>query len=419
MTEPDALTSLARACQQAGGRAWLVGGSVRDALMGLPAKDLDVEVHGLSASVLLRLLRRLGQVNEVGRSFGVYKLTAAGQTLDVSLPRRDSNAGPGHRGIQVEGDPHMGIVDAARRRDLTINAMLQDPLTGQVEDPFDGRRDLQAGRLRAVDAATFLDDPLRALRVVQFAGRFGFQPDPELVDLCRRAPLAELPAERILGELEKLLLRSPRPSVGLQIGRRTAVLARVLPELERAPAEAVDAAVDRAATHREQVGAEPRPLALMLGALLHLLEVEAVDACLDRLRVHRSLRYPLRDRVRGAVQGWPRVAHGPDDQTLRELAETEEVGLVCRVAWAATGRPEPLAALDRARLLGVEEQPLPRLVQGRDLRALGVEPGPALGALLDLVRRAQLEGRVGTTQEAVRLLHQHLASHPPSSEEPS
>ncbi|MCK6502305.1 hypothetical protein L6R53_02720 [Myxococcota bacterium] len=418
MPSPNALRSLALACRDAGGRAWLVGGSVRDTLLGLPCKDLDVEVHGLPAPTLLRLLRRLGRVNEVGRSFGVYKLSVAGGTLDVSLPRRDSNAGPGHRGIQVEGDPHMGVVEAARRRDLTINAMLQDPITGEVLDPFGGRADLAAGRLRAVDPATFLDDPLRALRVVQFAGRFGFDPDEELVELCRRAPLAELPAERVMGEVEKLLLRSARPSRGLAVARRAAVLARILPEVDACPAGAVDAAVDRAAAQRDQAGAEPRPLALMLGALLHRVPVPQVDPCLDRLRVHRSLRFPLRDRVRGAVAAWPSLVGTPSDTHLRELAETEEVGLVCRVAHAASGSPAPLAALERARRLGIEDRPLPRLVQGRDLHPLGIEPGPEMGALLELVRRAQLDGRVGTAQEAVALVAHQLADPSPSSEEP-
>jgi len=409
MRVPSAVVDLARACQAAGGRAWLVGGCVRDDLLGLPLKDVDIEVHGLPAPALEAVLRGLGKVNQVGRSFGVYKLTVGRHTLDVSLPRRDSNVGPGHRGIRVEGDPEMGVVEAARRRDLTINAMLEDPLTGEVADPFGGRADLEARLLRAVDAATFLEDPLRALRVVQFAGRFGFQADPELIALCRRAPLDELPAERVWGELEKLLLRSPRPSVGLRVARQAQVLRRVLPEVDACPAGAVDAAVDRAALERDQAGPAPRPLALMLGALLHGLDPAAAQAALDRLQVHTLARYPLRERVLGVVGAWPQVAAPATDTTLRSLAETHPLDLLCRLAWAASGEPDARAALARAQVLGIAEQPLPLLLQGRDLRDLGARPGPLMGRILAEIRRAQVEGRVGTMEQALDLARQLLA----------
>lgn len=419
MQHPDAVTALARACRAQGGRAWVVGGSVRDQLLGLPTKDVDVEVHGLGASDLAALLRGLGHVNEVGRSFGVFKLTVGGQSLDVSLPRRDSNAGPGHRGIEIAGDPHMGVVEAARRRDLTINALLLDPLSDELVDPFGGRADLQARRLRAVDASTFLDDPLRALRVVQFAGRFGFTPDTELVALCREAPLAELPPERVMGEVEKLLLRALRPSVGLAVGRTTAVLQRVLPEVALCPAGALDAAVDRAALDRGGAGAPPRPLALMLGALLHLLPEPSAATALDRLRVHSRLRYPLRDRVLGAVRAWPEILAGPDDSTLRRLAEAHELALVCRVCWAATGSPTARAALRRSESLGIATAPLPALIGGRELQRLGLAPGPAMGQLLATIRRAQLDGRVGTVQQALALASDLLDRPEDPAEEPA
>jgi tRNA nucleotidyltransferase (CCA-adding enzyme) len=164
---PTALRPLFSAVREEGGRALLVGGCVRDALRGEASKDLDIEVHRLPADRLLPLLRRFGRVDEVGRSFGVFKLRVAGVDLDVALPRRDRRAGPGHKGIAAESDPEIGEVEAARRRDLTVNAIAWDPLTGDFVDPFGGRSDLAARRLRAVDATTFGEDPLRALRVAQ------------------------------------------------------------------------------------------------------------------------------------------------------------------------------------------------------------------------------------------------------------
>ncbi|MDX1579118.1 MAG: hypothetical protein R3266_11560, partial [Gemmatimonadota bacterium] len=161
----------------AGGRAWLVGGCVRDALLGEAVTDFDVEVYRIPEDDLEVLLSALGPVNAVGKSFGVFKL-GADEDIDVSLPRRDSNAGPGHRGIHVEGDPWMTPREAARRRDLTVNAILMDPRTGELLDPWNGRADLDACLLRPVDRHTFLEDPLRALRAVQFAARLIFDPAP-------------------------------------------------------------------------------------------------------------------------------------------------------------------------------------------------------------------------------------------------
>src|SRR5262245_31628957 len=167
MTSED--ISIAKDVRDEGGRALLVGGWVRDELLGRAPKDLDLEVFGLTADRLRPLLERLGRVETVGESFAVYKVIASrgglgGQdAIDVALPRRESKAGRGHKGFIVEGDPALPIEEAARRRDFTINAISRDPLTNEIVDPFDGRRDLQERRLRVVDPRTFIDDSLRVL----------------------------------------------------------------------------------------------------------------------------------------------------------------------------------------------------------------------------------------------------------------
>ena len=177
----DTAVALARAVREAGGRALLVGGWVRDRLRGHPSKDVDVEVFGLPADRLEPLLARFGTVNTVGESFAVYKVAG----LDVALPRRESKAGRGHRGFRVEGDPSMTPAEAARRRDFTVNAIAWDPLADEYIDPFAGRADLGRGLLRAVDPATFADDSLRVLRGVQFAARFHLHMDRQTKALCR------------------------------------------------------------------------------------------------------------------------------------------------------------------------------------------------------------------------------------------
>ena len=212
----------------AGGRALYVGGWVRDRCLGLEATDIDIEIFGVASDRLVELLRTIGPVDTVGRAFAVHKLNG----VDVSIPRRESKTGPGHRGFSVTGDPGMSVQEAARRRDFTINAMAWDPRTRQLIDPFGGAADLHARRLRVVDPATFADDSLRVLRGMQLAARFGLSADDATVRLFQDIPLDDLPAERIRDEVAKLL-EAPKPSTGLELARRTGVTRKLFPELHR------------------------------------------------------------------------------------------------------------------------------------------------------------------------------------------
>src|SRR4051812_3912692 len=219
-------TSLASKVREAGGRALIVGGWVRDRLLGVSATNIDIEVFGLPGDRVAAVLESLGRVESVGRSFQVFKVG----DIDVSLPRRDSKTGRGHRGFEVSGDPSMSIAEAARRRDFTINAIAWDPLTGEYLDPFDGRTDLTRQLLRLVDPATFADDSLRVLRAVQFVARFGLTIDGQTRAICREIALDDLPAERIWGEIEKLLF-APKPSIGFALALDLGVIDKLFPEL--------------------------------------------------------------------------------------------------------------------------------------------------------------------------------------------
>ncbi len=212
----EALDLLCRVVNREGGRAWVVGGAVRDAVLGLSVSDLDVEVHEVPAERLEAVLADHFTIDTVGRAFGVIKLR--GVPLDVSLPRRESKAGLGHRGFMVESDPYLGLEAAARRRDFTINAMAFDPLTHQIIDPFGGREDLATHRLRHCSDA-FAEDPLRVLRGMQFAARFDLEGDPETLELCRGIEREGLAAERVWHEWRKLLLLGRKPSAGLRFLR--------------------------------------------------------------------------------------------------------------------------------------------------------------------------------------------------------
>ena len=223
------LIEVARTVRGAGGRAVVVGGWVRDLLLGVRSKDVDVEVFGLDVARLEALLAGFGKVHAVGRAFGVFRV--GGIDVDFSLPRRDSKRGPGHRGFDVAPDPGLDFAEAARRRDLTVNSIGLDPLSGEVLDPHHGRRDLERRGLRATDPVRFPEDPLRGLRVAQLAARLEMTPDEELVALCRKLDLSELSGERVFEEIRKLLLRAAKPSIGFRFLEDTDLL-RFFPELD-------------------------------------------------------------------------------------------------------------------------------------------------------------------------------------------
>jgi tRNA nucleotidyltransferase (CCA-adding enzyme) len=437
---------VARAVRDAGGRAIVVGGWVRDRLLGIASKDIDIEVYNVAAERLRDLLGSFGRVDTVGESFTVYKLRG----LDVSLPRRESKVGRGHRGFAVTGDPNLSVEEAFRRRDFTVNAIGWDPLTGDHVDPFDGRRDLQRRTLRAVDPARFGDDSLRVLRAVQFAARFVLRIDPATADLCRRTPLDDLPRERIWGEIEKLLLRAARPSIGLCYARDLEIVARLFPELEALagceqepewhPEGDVWAhtlfVVDRARAMIDDLS-HACQAALMLGALCHdmgkpltteyvdgrirsyehePLGVEPAAAFLDRLNVNSLDGFDVRAQVLGIVAhhlkpgAFYKARDSVTDGAFRRLAQKVDLELLARAAKAdCTGRTPLFDCsamdwfLDRARALGVEHEPPGPLVLGRHLLALGMTPGPEVGRILKEIYERQLDDEIKTTDEGIAL----------------
>ncbi|HEY5907925.1 MAG TPA: HD domain-containing protein, partial [Vicinamibacteria bacterium] len=433
---PAGLQQVLSALRSAGGKPYLVGGAVRDALLGLPVTDFDVEVFALAEEKLRAVLASCGRVDAVGAAFTVFKLSGlpgVQGAVDVSLPRRDSKSGPGHRGIAVTGDPGLGIAEASRRRDFTLNAILLDPETGVLQDPWAGRADLDARLLRAVDPATFGDDPLRALRAVQLAARFELRVDEPTARLCASVPLDELPRERIFGELEKLLLLSRRPSVGLALLREWGLLGAVAPELLPLEGTAQEPdwhpegdvwvhtlqVVDEAASLIDDLRGvdRARALSVMLGALCHDLGkprtttfeegrirsrgheeagVEPTLALLDRWGVFSLLGYDVRAQVVALVRDHLKPGELYKDRdrigdgAIRRLARKCEPDLLYRVARAdclgrRPGNFAPVAMewfRERVRELDVAVKPPAALLMGRDVVALGVAPGPEVGRIV-------------------------------------
>ncbi|MGE0704951.1 MAG: CCA tRNA nucleotidyltransferase, partial [Vicinamibacterales bacterium] len=437
-------TDIAAAVSNEGGRALVVGGWVRDRLLNLESKDIDLEVFGVPADRLRALLETFGRVEAVGESFQVFKLG----DIDVSLPRRESKSGRGHRGFDVSGDPAMSVAEAARRRDFTINAISWDPLTEQYEDPFQGRNDLARRQLRVVDPATFGDDSLRVLRAMQFAARFDLTMDEGTRAICRSIPLDDLPAERIWGEVEKLLLAA-KPSIGLSLALDLGVVEKLFPELfalSGCPQEPewhpegdvwvhTLQVVDQA---RKRIDDLPRPqqIAVMLGAVCHDLgkpsttafldgRIRSIDheeqgvppatALLDRLNVHSIDGYDVRRQVLGFTAQhlkpgmWFKTRDEVGDGAFRRLAQKVDLELLARLAKADCLGREPGVFncdamdwfLERARALGVDRRPPAPILLGRHLLELGAKPGPKMGEILKAVYELQLDGQVTTLDEAM------------------
>lgn len=202
---------IAEKIKQSGGEAYFVGGFVRDKIMGVKSEDIDIEVHKISPDTLRKILKDTVSYSEVGKSFGIFILND--YAIDIALPRKDIQTGKGHKDIDVCVDPFLGITEAARRRDFTINSVMENVLTGGIIDHFNGITDIKNKVIRHVDNKTFADDPLRILRAAQFAARFNFKISDETIKLSRSTDLSTLSKERVYEETKKALLKAEKPSL--------------------------------------------------------------------------------------------------------------------------------------------------------------------------------------------------------------
>lgn len=434
----SALDTLCSSVLAAGGSARLVGGCVRDAMLGLPATDLDIEIYGIEASALIKLLSSHFGVDLVGESFGVIRLRDL--PIDVSLPRRESKRGLGHRGFKIVSDPQMDPREAASRRDFTINAIALDPVSGSIFDPFGGIADLKSRILRHT-TEKFSEDPLRVLRGMQFAARFEFQLAPETIELCRQIEPEGLAPERILGEWNKLILKGTRPSLGLAFLRDCGWI-RHFPELEaligceQNPRWHPEGDVWIHTLHcmdvfaNERIGIEREDLIVGFGVLCHDLGKPATTIREEDGRItaknHDVVGVELTRQFLGRLTGEEKLieevvslvachlapiqlfASKVNDSAIRRLAN--KVGRIDRLVRVSSadmrGRP-PLVVdrfeagdwlLERARALSIDAQPPTALLMGRHLIELGLEPGPHLGRVLEECFARQIEGEFDTLE---------------------
>ena len=392
--DADMARRIAAAVADAGGRTYYVGGYVRDLLLGLENKDIDIEVHGVTVPSLAAILDGLGERTAMGASFGVMGLRH--YDIDIAMPRSEKATGRGHRDFEVFVDPFIGEEKAALRRDFTMNALMQDVLTGEILDFFGGRGDLAAGRIRHVNDASFAEDPLRVFRAAQFAARFGFEVADETAAICAGMDVDALAPERVMGELEKALLKAARPSSFFTELKRMGQLCPWFAALEAVPGaawERVVAMLDAAAILRPEA---TEPLGFMLAATCAGFDPDTARGFLARLTNAVELtRYVINTvQRRGDVEGY--LSQDPGEAGWMALFDgalcPEDLLLLTRAAHAGEpGWPDAQRRLDGLYALYRERMDRP-YVMGRDLMAAGVGSGPEMGRALAYAHGLRLAG---------------------------
>ena len=452
-----------------GGHVYVVGGFVRDLVMGRPPAEVDLLVTGLPLDEVIRRIRPHGKVDLVGRSFGIIKFTVRKKTYDIALPRTDTAAdvpSRRHKDIRVAADPELPVEKDLERRDFRVNSMALRLADGLLVDPFGGREDIQARRIRLTNRRAFPEDPLRVLRVARFSSVLGFSVDPEIYGIAKEIDLSGLSVERVNEELFKILLLSDRPSVGLEELFRLGVLKQLFPELYRLTLSIQDSVfhpekddfghhsvwqhtrltVDQAKALAGFAGlGQEKTLCLLLAALYHdvgkpatahweykrgrmaitnnghdLASERIVKKVLARFRIFSWNGHNLRKMVPLLIRSHHRLSElwlNRENVTKKAFnrlaAETQgeiELLVYLDAADRAGRRDRIVKSLDRQgkwllkrfEELKVSRESIKPLILGRDLIRLGIEPGPAMGKILKRLYEMQLDNVFETKARGIR-----------------
>lgn len=428
----DALLAvqIAQDVADAGGRAYYVGGYVRDGLLGMECKDIDIEVYGITPQTLRETLAGRGEVLEKGASFGVLGLRHS--DIDVAMPRKERRVGEGHRDFDVSVDPFMSPEEASMRRDFTINAMMQDVLSGEIIDCWGGREDLKSGVIRCVNPGTFQEDALRVFRAAQFAARLNAQIDEATLELCRTIDVTQITHERVFDELVKAMVKAEKPSVFFRELRRMDHLKEFFPEIEALIGveqnpkyhpegdvfEHTMLVIDSAAQLRPRA---EQPLAFMLSALLHDLgkivatevqedgritayghEVQGlflVERQMQRLTNHQKLTAYVLNQSELHMRPNMLAANQSHKKKTRALFDMSVCpnDLILLSRADATGKldepyDESKEAFLRERLADYEAVIQRPMVGGKDLVEAGLKPGEHFKKMVARARQLHFAG---------------------------
>ena len=460
---PKIIETISKKLQGHNAKAIIVGGSVRDYFLKLPIKDYDIEVYGLeNLEELENILSEFGSVNMVGKSFGVLKFVHNREEYDFSFPRTEAKVSEGHKGFEVQTDGKMDFKMAAKRRDFTINAMGYDIEEKVFLDPFIAQRDIESQILRHIDDDSFVEDPLRVYRAVQFCARFGFKLAEETKVLCKKmvenGMLEELPHERVYGELKKLLLKAEKPSMGFELMRELGML-HYFPELQAiigVPQDpkwhpegdvwvhtmmTLDAMANICRSGCPLPDNKKYKLRMMFAILCHdfgKASTTAFDEEKGRLRAigheaagvepTKNFMYRLTDEHDFIESLLPLVAYhlipsqfyknGAKSNAIRRLAtkvNIEELVIVAKADFLGRTSEDALTGvyeagewlLEKAKGLKVQNKALDNLLQGRDLIALGLKPSAEFTKILDAVYALQLEGSICSKEDALNYVKKY------------
>ena len=412
-----------------GGRAFYVGGIVRDHILGLDNKDVDIEIHGIEPEKLTEILESFGEVTKTGLSFGVFGLKK--YEIDIAMPRKEKAVGRGHRDFEIDVDPFIGYEKAAIRRDFTMNAMMEDVLTGEILDFFDGREDMKNRLIRHVNDVTYQEDPLRVLRAAQFAARFQFEIADETRDISRTMNLMDLASERIHGELSKALMKAKKPSVFFDELRKMGQLSQWFPEIEAligVPQNPVHHPEGDVWSHTLMVldaAAELRrdakyPEGFMMSALTHdlgkavstLVEENKVSAIghektgveltrqfLRRISNENRLTHYVLNMVelhmRPNMMASDRASRKATSKMFDQSVCPEDLLLLAKADYFGKGNAENYSTTEaflQERLSFFQELMSRPFVQGRDLIEAGIEPGADFNEALAYSHKMRLTG---------------------------
>lgn len=388
--------------------AILVGGFVRNSLLNIDSKDIDIEVYGVSSFTKLEeILKEFGDVNSVGKSFGVCKLRFENYDLDFSLPRTDSKTASGHRGFSININPDLDFKTAASRRDFTINAIGYDVVKKTTLDPFNGINDLKNKILRAVDKETFIEDPLRVLRAAQFCARFELCIDKELLYLCKEmvlnGMLDELPKERVFEEIKKLLLKSKKPSIGFRLLKEfgTTLYTKNMYVLDE---------MSKQLTTNTKTNT-----ILMLAALCYDFSPHEATEFIQNFTNEKELLERVLPLIKNHNQIDKIFYSHVSDYKLFKLAsdvKIEELLILARAIHYTNNSSKIYEAGDviykRATELHITNKKLPPFLRGEDILACGLEPSPKFSQILNMAYEAQMKGKFSSHEEAQIWLKNYL-----------
>jgi len=447
------ILNLAVTLLEHGARAFIVGGYIRDHFLGLESKDIDIEVYGISSlDVLKEALEDLAPVHEVGKSFGVLKISLDGFDIDIALPRTEVKTGKGHKGFHVQTNGHLDYTSAAKRRDFTMNTIGYDIKTDFFLDPYDGRKDIEEGIIRHVDDDSFVEDPLRVLRAVQFAARFNFKLEANTLKLCQNMVkdkmLEELPKERIYEEYKKLLLKANKPSIGFELLDE---LNALYPELKALQGVEQDKAyhpegdvwthtmMSIDAMSELKTGDDKKDIVLLLATLCHDLGkvkaskkiegkisaigheniLEPTISLINRLSDEKALLHDITPLIKEHLipsQLYKQKAKDPAIRRLSTRVNIQDLIILTkadhfgRTTSEAKERKYPAGdwLLKKAQTLKVENEKPEPILLGRHLISEGMKPGLEFKLILKEAYEEQLEGSIKDEKTAVSWLKSYL-----------